>query len=209
MSAARRSEGAQLPLGDSAQREGSNVNVLPAAWRKKRVAVLLAAAALLVFALLLPDIQLTRPVAQVVVVLDVSQSMNTQDCRLDHTLAAVSRLACVKDALAEALREMPCGASSRGASLQATRRSCSRLPSRSARIAVTCSIRSRNSTGASAGKRAAGSAAHWFQRCGYYPWFRTSRSGARAGLHHRWHEAPPVALRNRRHFEDYLARCKV
>jgi mxaL protein len=35
--------------------------------------------------------------------------MNTLDCRLDRGTAAVSRLACVKDALAEALREMPCG----------------------------------------------------------------------------------------------------
>jgi len=44
-----------------------------------------------------------------VVVLDVTQSMNTLDCRLDRAAVAVSRLACVKDALAEALREMPCG----------------------------------------------------------------------------------------------------
>jgi len=86
------------------------MNLLPPAWRKHRVAVLLAAAALLVLALLLPDIVMTRPVAQVVVVLDITQSMNTEDCRLDRATAAVSRLACVKAALAEGLRAMPCGA---------------------------------------------------------------------------------------------------
>jgi mxaL protein len=86
------------------------MNLLPAAWRRRRVATLLAAAALLALALLLPDFRITRPVPQVVVVLDVSQSMNTLDCRLDRASIAVSRLACVKDALADALREMPCGA---------------------------------------------------------------------------------------------------
>ncbi|HTT09962.1 MAG TPA: VWA domain-containing protein [Burkholderiaceae bacterium] len=86
------------------------MNLLPPAWRGHRVALLLAAAALLVIALLLPDFRTTRAVAQVVVVLDVTQSMNTLDCRLDRAGAATSRLACVKVALAEALRAMPCGA---------------------------------------------------------------------------------------------------
>lgn len=82
---------------------------LSAAWRHKRVTVLVAAAALLLLAVVLPDFKMTRAVPQVVVVLDVSQSMNTLDCRLDRAAVPVSRLACVKDALAEALREMPCG----------------------------------------------------------------------------------------------------
>jgi mxaL protein len=86
------------------------VNLLPPAWRRRRVALLLASAVLLVLALLLPDFTITRPVAQVIVVLDVSQSMNTPDCRLDRAQSAVSRLACVKDALSDALRAMPCGA---------------------------------------------------------------------------------------------------
>jgi len=85
------------------------MNLLPPVWRQRRIAVPLAAAALLVLALLLPDFRLTRSVPQVVVVLDVTQSMNTLDCRLDRASVTVSRLACVKDALAEALREMPCG----------------------------------------------------------------------------------------------------
>lgn len=80
-----------------------------ASWRQKRVAVLLAAALLLVCALLLPDIRIVRAVPQVVVVLDMTQSMNTPDCRLDRAAVPVSRLACVKDALAEGLRRMPCG----------------------------------------------------------------------------------------------------
>jgi mxaL protein len=86
------------------------VNVLPSAWRRRRVAVPLASGLLLALALLLPDFTLTRPVAQVIVVLDVSQSMNTPDCQLDRAPAAVSRLACVKDALSDALRALPCGA---------------------------------------------------------------------------------------------------
>lgn len=79
-------------------------------WRRRRRVAPLVAAALLALALLTPDVRLTRPVAHVVVVLDVSQSMNTPDCRLDRTAPAVSRLACAKEALAEALRELPCGA---------------------------------------------------------------------------------------------------
>lgn len=84
--------------------------MLPPAWRQRRVAVPLATGLLLALALLLPDFTITRPAAQVVVVLDVSQSMNTLDCRLERAPAAVSRLACVKDALSDALRAMPCGA---------------------------------------------------------------------------------------------------
>jgi len=78
-------------------------------WRNRRVALPIAAAVLLLIAVLMPDVRMTRAVPQVIVVLDVSQSMNTIDCRLDRTEAPVSRLACVKDALAYALREMPCG----------------------------------------------------------------------------------------------------
>jgi mxaL protein len=86
------------------------MNVLPATWRKRRIAIPLAAALLLALAVAIPDFLVTRPVAQIVVVLDVSQSMNTLDCRLDRAAVVVSRLACVKEALAESLREMPCGA---------------------------------------------------------------------------------------------------
>jgi len=86
------------------------VSVLPPGWRRRRVALPLASALLLALALVLPDFTLTRPVAQLIVVLDVSQSMNTPDCRLDRAPAALSRLACVKDALSDALRAMPCGA---------------------------------------------------------------------------------------------------
>lgn len=78
-------------------------------WRRRRNAMLLAAAALLGFAIVLPDIVLRRPVPQVIVVLDITQSMNTVDCQLEDAQAPVSRLACVKDALAHGLREMPCG----------------------------------------------------------------------------------------------------
>jgi mxaL protein len=85
------------------------MNLFPRQWRTRRIALPLAAAVLLLLAVFLPDFRITRSVAQVVIVLDVSQSMNTPDCRLDRTGAAVSRLACVKDALAEGLREMPCG----------------------------------------------------------------------------------------------------
>jgi mxaL protein len=86
------------------------MNLLPPALRRHRIALLVGAAVLLVLALVLPDLRITRPVAQVIVVLDVTQSMNTPDCRLDGASAATSRLACVKDALAEGLRAMPCGA---------------------------------------------------------------------------------------------------
>ena len=85
------------------------MNLLPARWRRRRVALLIAASALLLAALLLPDVRMTRAVPQVVVVLDVTQSMNTLDCRLDRGTAPMSRLACVKSALADGLRAMPCG----------------------------------------------------------------------------------------------------
>lgn len=78
-------------------------------WRRRRNAMLLAAAALLALAIVLPDVVLRRPVPQVIVVLDITQSMNTIDCHLDDAPAPVSRLACVKDALAHGLRAMPCG----------------------------------------------------------------------------------------------------
>jgi mxaL protein len=83
---------------------------ISAAWRRRRIVVLLAAAALLLLAVLSPDVVLRRQVPQVIVVLDVTQSMNTPDCRLDDAAEAVSRLACVKSALADALRDLPCGA---------------------------------------------------------------------------------------------------
>jgi mxaL protein len=78
---------------------------------RRRLLLPAAACVLLAIAVLLPDFKLARRAAQVVVMLDVSQSMNTPDCRLDRSTGpAASRLACAKQALAHALRDMPCGA---------------------------------------------------------------------------------------------------
>src|SRR5262249_20164131 len=94
---------------DARQHAGVAMKLLPLLWHKRRMAMLVAAAGLLLLALLLPDVHMKRAVPQVIVVLDVTQSMNTVDCRLDRDAAPASRLACVKDALADGLRELPCG----------------------------------------------------------------------------------------------------
>jgi mxaL protein len=69
--------------------------------------LLYLAAALLVAAALQPTIELPRRVLSVLFVVDLSQSMNTPDVRLgDHN---VSRLELARQALHDALRELPCG----------------------------------------------------------------------------------------------------
>jgi len=185
------------------------MNLLPAAWRKQRVAVLLAAAVLLVFALLLPDIRLTRPVAQVVVVLDVSQSMNTLDCRLDHKLAAVSRLACVKDALAEALREMPCGSQIAWGVFTGNQTFVLATP------VEVCSHRSDLLDSLAqldwrvsweAGSRIGGALVSALRVLPLVPHAADQIPGLVFITD--GHEAPPVALRNRRHFEDYSGKVQ-
>lgn len=69
---------------------------------------LLGAAALaLGMALLRPSLAIERPLFNHVVVLDVTQSMNVQDVLVDGKPA--SRLALAKQALREALLQLPCG----------------------------------------------------------------------------------------------------
>jgi mxaL protein len=58
-------------------------------------------------ALLLPPIAMRRNLLEMVVVVDITQSMNTLDGVLDGE--AVSRLALVKDALTRAIAALPCG----------------------------------------------------------------------------------------------------
>src|SRR5688572_18621863 len=68
----------------------------------------LALAALALAATFLrPGMSLPRPLFEHVVVIDVTQSMNVADQRLDG--AAISRLAAIKHALRLALDELPCG----------------------------------------------------------------------------------------------------
>jgi mxaL protein len=68
---------------------------------------LLLVLSLLCLALMRPSWPLQRDVFNAIVVIDVSQSMNTRD----YTVAEhpVSRLQVIKDALTESLRRMPCG----------------------------------------------------------------------------------------------------
>lgn len=177
------------------------------AWRQRRITILLAAALLLALALVLPDFLITRPVAQVVVVLDVSQSMNTVDCRLDRDPVAVSRLACVKDALAEALREMPCGAELAWGVFIGNQTFVTSAP-----IEV-CTHRG----------ELLDSLARLDWRVGWEAGSRIGSSLISAlrvlpGAPHATdlppglvfitdgHEAPPVSLRNRRRFEDYAGK---
>ncbi len=74
---------------------------------RRRVALAALAALLLASTFLHPSLRLHRTVFRHVVVFDISQSMNTPDCPLGAR--DTSRLACAKTALAEALRELPCG----------------------------------------------------------------------------------------------------
>ena len=79
-----------------------------AQWRADRGRVVLAVAALALAATFLqPGVNLLRPLFEHVVVIDITQSMNVLDQRLDG--AAISRLAYVKHALRIALDELPCG----------------------------------------------------------------------------------------------------
>jgi mxaL protein len=68
---------------------------------------LVLAALALAATFLQPGVNLPRPLFEHVVVIDVTQSMNVADQRLDG--AAISRLAAAKHALRVALDELPCG----------------------------------------------------------------------------------------------------
>jgi mxaL protein len=79
-----------------------------APWRTDRGRWLLLLAALALAATFAqPGIELPRPLFEHVVVIDITQSMNVLDQRIDG--ATVSRLAAVKHALRVALDELPCG----------------------------------------------------------------------------------------------------
>lgn len=171
--------------------------------------MLLAAAALLLLAVLLPDFKMTRAVPQVVVVLDVSQSMNTLDCRLDRAAVPVSRLACVKDALAEALREMPCGsqlawgvfAGNQTTVLAAPLEVCTHrgdLLDSLARLDWRLSWES--------GSRIGGALVSALRVLPKVP----HESEAIPGLVFitDGHEAPAISMRNRRRFEDYAGKVQ-
>jgi len=81
---------------------------LVALWRADPRRVLLALAALAIAATFLePRVTLQRPRPDLVVVLDVTQSMNVQDEMVDGRPA--SRLVRARLALARSLRELPCG----------------------------------------------------------------------------------------------------
>jgi mxaL protein len=75
-------------------------------WRSERLGLALAAM-LLALAFVRPTLPWKRSLFEHVVVLDVTQSMNVEDMRLDGKPA--SRLAFAKRALHEALSELPCG----------------------------------------------------------------------------------------------------
>lgn len=62
---------------------------------------------LLAFSLSHPTISLKRPVHDYLFVVDVTQSMNTVDMRLDH--AQISRLAYTRHFLKETVAKLPCG----------------------------------------------------------------------------------------------------
>lgn len=74
--------------------------------RDGQLGLLMLACALLGITLARPTLPLTRHVYRFLIVLDITQSMNTRDYQLsDHP---VSRLAFAKDALHRTLRELPC-----------------------------------------------------------------------------------------------------
>ena len=183
------------------------MTLLPPSWRRRRIALLLAAAALLVCAVLLPDFTLRRQVPQLIVVLDVTQSMATPDCKLDDAPAPVSRLACVKDALAEALRGLPCGAQlawgvfagNQTFVLAAPLEVCTHradLLDSLARLdwRITWDAGSRIGGALVSALRILPNVPHDGETI---PGLVFVTDG---------HEAPPVALRNRRRFEDYAGK---
>jgi mxaL protein len=185
------------------------MSFLPPVWRTKRVAVLLAAGLLLIFALLLPDFRITRSIAQVVVVLDVSQSMNTPDCRLDRAPGAVSRLACVKDALAEALREMPCGSQLAWGVFSGNQTFVLAAP------VEVCANRNDLLDSLARldwrltwdpGSRIGGALVSALRVLPNVP--RESEAAPGLVFITDGHEAPPLSLRNRRRFDDYLGKVQ-
>lgn len=76
-------------------------------WNRWPVTLTAAACIGLALALGRPTAAVERPVFRLAVLLDISQSMNTRDCRRGRELA--SRLDCAKAALRDGLRELPCG----------------------------------------------------------------------------------------------------
>ena len=84
-----------------------------ASWRRSarkgrlRRSALVAAAGALAASFLQPVLQLERPRFEQVIVLDITQSMNVADERLDGR--PVSRLAFAKQALRQAVEALPCG----------------------------------------------------------------------------------------------------
>jgi mxaL protein len=74
---------------------------------RRDAALPVVATLLLVLALLLPPLDLQRDVADVVVVFDITQSMDVEDAQLDGV--PVSRLAFARESARRALRELPCG----------------------------------------------------------------------------------------------------
>jgi mxaL protein len=76
-------------------------------WRHARRATLLVAAVCASAALFLPPVPLRRPLVDALVVIDVTQSMNTLDAGVAG--APLGRLAAVKRALASAVPRLPCG----------------------------------------------------------------------------------------------------
>lgn len=74
---------------------------------EKRSRAIVAALLLLVTALVLPPVKLTRDTWTYIVVFDITQSMDVQDYERDG--APVSRLAYARNALRSALRDLPCG----------------------------------------------------------------------------------------------------
>lgn len=81
---------------------------LRASWRERRDAWLLAGAALALVATFFgPGVPVRRPVLDLVVVLDITQSMNVADQPLAGRL--VPRMVAAKAALAQAVDRLPCG----------------------------------------------------------------------------------------------------
>lgn len=62
---------------------------------------------LLLIALVMPAVELPRDAYDYIVVFDISQSMNVEDYELDGS--PVSRLTYARDAVRQALRDLPCG----------------------------------------------------------------------------------------------------
>lgn len=84
------------------------VRALAASWRERRDAWLLAGAALALVATFFgPGLPVRRPVLELVVVLDITQSMNVADQPLAGRL--VPRIVAAKAALAQAVDRLPCG----------------------------------------------------------------------------------------------------